>query len=60
MLPENHSADSIQTAVITIRAGMTVSDLAATIFPYLTAAEGLKLAAQTFDTDLNLLSCCAS
>ena len=52
-------ADCIQTAVIAIKAGMTVCDLAATIFPYLTTVEGLKLAAQTFDTDVKLLSCCA-
>jgi len=52
-------ADSIQTAVLAIKVGMTVRDLAATIFPYLTTVEGLKLAAQTFDTDVKLLSCCA-
>ena len=52
-------SDSIQTAVLAIKAGMTVSDLGATIFPYLTTVEGLKLAAQTFDRDVNRLSCCA-
>ncbi|MGD9724819.1 MAG: mercury(II) reductase [Alphaproteobacteria bacterium] len=52
-------ADSIQTAVLAIRYGMTVRDLAATIFPYLTTVEGLKLAAQTFEKDLAKLSCCA-
>lgn len=53
-------ADSIQTAVLAIRYGMTVRDLAATIFPYLTTVEGLKLAAQTFEKDLAKLSCCAT
>ncbi len=52
-------ADSIQTAVLAIKTGMTVSELAETIFPYLTTVEGLKLAAQTFDKDVNKLSCCA-
>lgn len=52
-------SDSIQTAVMAIKAGMTYDDLGATIFPYLTTVEGLKLAAQTFDMDVNKLSCCA-
>ncbi len=52
-------ADSIQTAVIAIKAGMTVDDLGSMIFPYLTTVEGLKLAAQTFDKDVSKLSCCA-
>ena len=52
-------ADSIQTATLALKFGMTVGDLAATIFPYLTTVEGLKLAAQTFDKDVSKLSCCA-
>jgi len=52
-------ADSIQTAVLAIKMGMTYEDLGATIFPYLTTVEGLKLAAQTFDMDVKMLSCCA-
>ncbi len=52
-------ADSIQTAAMAIRAGMTYEDLSAMIFPYLTTVEGLKLAAQTFDKDVAALSCCA-
>lgn len=52
-------ADSIQTAVLAIKHGLTVTDLAETIFPYLTTVEGLKLAAQTFDKDVAKLSCCA-
>ncbi len=51
--------DSIQTMVIAIKTGLTTEDLANTIFPYLTAVEGLKLAAQTFDKDVSKLSCCA-
>ncbi len=52
-------ADSIQTAALAIKHGLTVTDLADTIFPYLTTVEGLKLAAQTFDKDVSKLSCCA-
>ncbi len=52
-------ADSIQTAAMAIRCGLTIDDLAEMIFPYLTTVEGLKLAAQTFDRDVNRLSCCA-
>ncbi len=52
-------SDSIQTAALAIRQGLTVNDLAETIFPYLTTVEGLKLAALAFDQDVNRLSCCA-
>ena len=52
-------ADSIQTAALAIRQGMSYGDLADMIFPYLTTVEGLKLAAQTFDMDVSKLSCCA-
>ncbi len=52
-------ADSIQTAALAIRCGLSIDDLAEMIFPYLTTVEGLKLAAQTFDRDVKKLSCCA-
>ena len=52
-------ADSIQTAAIAIKVGMTTDQLGEMIFPYLTTVEGLKLAAQTFDKDVSKLSCCA-
>jgi mercuric reductase len=52
-------ADSIQTAALAIRQGLTIEDLADTIFPYLTTVEGLKLAAQAFTKDIAKLSCCA-
>jgi pyruvate/2-oxoglutarate dehydrogenase complex dihydrolipoamide dehydrogenase (E3) component len=57
MAPEG--ADSIQTAAIAIKFGMTTDQLGEMIFPYLTTVEGLKLAAQTFDKDVSKLSCCA-
>ena len=52
-------ADSIQTIVMALKGGLTTRDLAETIFPYLTTVEGLKLAAQTFEKDVAMLSCCA-
>ena len=52
-------SDTIQTLVMALKFGMTTKDLGATIFPYLTTVEGLKLAAQTFDMDVAKLSCCA-
>jgi mercuric reductase len=52
-------ADSIQTAALAIKQGLTYTELAEMIFPYLTTVEGLKLAAQTFDMDVSKLSCCA-
>ncbi len=52
-------ADSIQTATLAIRQGLTIDDLAETIFPYLTTVEGLKLAALAFEKDVTMLSCCA-
>ena len=48
-----------QTAVMAIRAGMTVNEIADELFPYLTMVEGLKLCAQTFTKDVKQLSCCA-
>jgi len=52
-------ADSIQTAVLAIKHRLTVTDLAETLFPYLTTVEGLKLAALGFEKDVAKLSCCA-
>ena len=52
-------ADSIQTAVLAIKHRLTVTDLAETLFPYLTTVEGLKLAALGFQKDVAKLSCCA-
>lgn len=54
------AGEVIQSAVLAISRGMTVEEIAATWAPYLTMAEGLKLAAQTFDRDVAKLSCCAA
>ena len=53
------AGEMIQTAVLAIRNGMTVDDLAGELFPYLTLVEGLKLCARTFSKDVSQLSCCA-
>ena len=57
MAPE--AGESIQTAVLAIKCKLTVTQLADTIFPYLTTVEGLKLAALGYTKDINKLSCCA-
>jgi pyruvate/2-oxoglutarate dehydrogenase complex dihydrolipoamide dehydrogenase (E3) component len=43
--------DSIQTAAIAIKHGLTVRDLSETLFPYLTTADRLRLAALAFAKD---------
>jgi mercuric reductase len=55
----SEAGELIQTAALALRARMTVPDLADQLFPYLTMVEGLRLAAQTFTTDVKQLSCCA-
>jgi mercuric reductase len=54
------AGELIQTAVMAIRAGMTVQQIGDELFPYLTMVEGLKLCAQTFTRDVKQLSCCAA
>jgi mercuric reductase len=52
--------DVIHSAVLAIERGLTVAELAHSWAPYLAMAEGLKLAAQTFERDVSKLSCCAA
>lgn len=54
------AGEVIQSAVLAIKYGISVDDLASTFHPYLTMVEGLKLAAQTFTRDVHKLSCCAA
>ncbi|GAA5101681.1 mercury(II) reductase [Haloechinothrix salitolerans] len=54
------AGDAIATAVYALANHMTVRQLADLWCPYLTMAEGIKLAAQTFTRDVSKLSCCAS
>ena len=44
---------------LAVRFGLTIDDLTSILHPYLTHAEGIKLAALTFNKDVNKLSCCA-
>ncbi|HEX9616206.1 MAG TPA: mercury(II) reductase [Anaerolineales bacterium] len=53
------AGEMIQTAVLAIRFGITLTQLRETMFPYLTNVEGVKLAALAFEKDVALLSCCA-
>lgn len=53
------AGELIQSAALAVQQRMTVSELAAQLFPYLTMVEGLKLCAQTFTRDVTQLSCCA-
>ena len=46
--------------VYILSAGMTVDQVSTLWCPYLTMAEGLKIAAQSFRTDVSKLSCCAA
>src|SRR5258708_4495922 len=54
------AGEMIQEAAMAIRFGIRVDEIAAMLHPYLTHAEGLKLAAQTFKKDVARLSCCAA
>lgn len=55
-----NAGDLITAAGYAITAGMTVNQLAHAWAPYLTMAEALKLAAQTYTADITKLSCCAA
>ncbi|CAN5298473.1 hypothetical protein BH23BAC1_BH23BAC1_43850 [soil metagenome] len=45
---------------LAIKYKVPVKDIIATLHPYLTLSEGIKLAAMSFTTDLKKMSCCAS
>lgn len=53
------AGDLILAATYAIKNQMTVEELAHTWAPYLTHAEGVRLAARSFDHDIERLSCCA-
>jgi mercuric reductase len=55
-----NAGEVILAGVYALQAGMTVEQVANIWCPYLTMAEGLKLAAQTFTSDVTRLSCCAA
>ena len=54
------AGDLAAAGVYILEAGMTVDQVANLWSPYLTMAEGLKLTAQSFTTDITRLSCCAA
>lgn len=54
-----NAGDVIYAATLAVKFGLTVEDLRDSLAPYLTMAEGLKLAAITFNKDVSKLSCCA-
>ncbi|MCA4756033.1 mercury(II) reductase [Mycolicibacterium fortuitum] len=54
-----NAGDVIYAASFAVKFGLTVEDLGDSLAPYLTMAEGLKLAALTFNKDVSKLSCCA-
>jgi len=56
----DNAGDVILAAVYAVKFGLTVQDLADTWAPYLTMSEGIKLTAQTFTSDVSMLSCCAA
>ena len=59
MVAEN-AGDVIYSGVLAVKYGLTIDDLIDTFAPYLTMAESLKLAAQSFEQDVHTLSCCAA
>lgn len=56
----DNAGDVITAAGYALSAGLTVDQIATAWTPYLTMAEGLRLAAQTYTRDVNRLSCCAA
>ncbi|WP_448073913.1 mercury(II) reductase [Georgenia yuyongxinii] len=54
------AGDLAAAGVYILEAGMTVEQVANLWSPYLTMAEGIKIAAQSFSTDVTRLSCCAA
>jgi mercuric reductase len=56
----DNAGDVIVAGVYAVKIGMKVQELADTWAPYLTMAEGIKLTAQSFTTEVEMLSCCAA
>ena len=54
-----NAGDVIYAGTLAVKCGLTVEDLRESLAPYLTMAEGLKLAALTLNKDVGKLSCCA-
>ncbi|WP_413543567.1 mercury(II) reductase [Citricoccus nitrophenolicus] len=54
------AGDIAAAGVYILEAGMTVEQVANLWSPYLTMAEGIRITAQSFTTDVSKLSCCAA
>ena len=54
------AGEMIMEPALAVRFGLTIEDLTSSLHPYLTLAEGIKLAALTFDKNVTKLSCCAA
>src|SRR5699024_4505998 len=52
-----NAGDVIYAGTLAVQFGLTIEDLTDSFTPYLTMAEGLKLAALTFTKDVSKLSC---
>ena len=55
----SEGSEMITELALAIKLGLTIEDITSTFHPYLTLAEGVKLAAQAFDKNVAQLSCCA-
>jgi len=53
-------AELLMELTLAVRHGISVAELAATLHPYLTLSEAVKLAALSFGKDVAKLSCCAT
>ncbi|GMV05261.1 MAG: mercuric reductase MerA [Gemmatimonadota bacterium] len=50
----------IMEPALAVRVGLTIDDLSGTLHPYLTLAEGVRLAALAFSKKVEKMSCCAA
>ena len=53
------AGEVVYAGTLAVKFKLTLADLLGSFAPYLTMAEGMKLAAQTFSRDVAKLSCCA-
>lgn len=52
------AADLIHEATLAVKFGLTVDDIIDTVHVFPTLSEGIKLAAQSFNRDIRVMSCC--
>ncbi len=56
----SEAGEMIMEPTLAVKHGLTIDDLTSILHPYLTLAEGVRLAAQAFDRSPAELSCCAA